>query len=126
MYFSLVYSSTAALDISHEDILEICSSCKRNNSRYNITGILVFKKPFFFQILEGSKKDVMELYYTIEDDIRHSAIEIFEQGEHSERLFQTWEISIARENSYPDMGDGIKNNSISDLMKLLREQNESI
>lgn len=56
------------------DILNIS---QQNNTRDEITGILMYHDNLFFQVLEGEQLEVENCYYKrIAHDIRHSALSI--------------------------------------------------
>ena len=86
----LVYVSEAISDLSKQDLSEILLSAKRNNYRYNITGILVFSKGKFMQFLEGPEFNVMKTFKAIKNDFRHYGIDIVRQGNISRRQYEGW------------------------------------
>ncbi|MFC6669292.1 BLUF domain-containing protein [Marinobacterium aestuariivivens] len=67
-----VYSSAANNPAMGETELEsLLNISRRNNAELGITGMLLFHKGSFFQILEGERAKVEALYSKIELDDRH-------------------------------------------------------
>lgn len=66
--------------LKKEEIDDILIRAKSMNTKNKISGILIHSDGNFFQIIEGDKKTVQELYLKIEDDHRHhSLIKIFQK-----------------------------------------------
>lgn len=87
---SLVYASTRSSDWSDDDIYEILTASKANNSQAGITGVLCFNGDFFLQCLEGSRSSVNALYRKIQNDTRHDSVVLLHYKEISERSFDKW------------------------------------
>ena len=85
--FELSYRSSKKKSTSLEDVEDILEVSRRNNKDLNITGCLVNYRDYFFQILEGNKKDVLELYETIKNDERHYEVSTLYKGAKIKRLF---------------------------------------
>jgi Sensors of blue-light using FAD len=75
-YFSSVSPGRPAAD--RESIL---ATSRRNNLRHGITGMLIYSKGNFLQILEGSHDPVLRVFDAIQRDPRHTGVtEIFQQA----------------------------------------------
>ena len=74
MQHTICYISTATKSFSDPEILELLENWKEKNSRLNIRGILLFSQGHFFQVLEGEKRVVLEMFQTIKQDSRHTGI----------------------------------------------------
>jgi hypothetical protein len=61
----------------------------------DVTGLLIYSDLHFFQILEGEKKVVLELFSKISNDKRHSDIQILSENNVDVRSFPTWEMAYA-------------------------------
>lgn len=85
----LIYTSAAAPGLGDADLEDIVQVSRTNNARRSITGMLLFTKGSFFQVLEGDEGTVQEVFATIVADPRHS---------HATRIIQE---PIA----HPDFGD---------------------
>ena len=74
-YFSSVSSQWTPFDTGA--ILQVS---RRNNLLRGITGLLLFDKGQYLQVLEGDPKTVNSLFEVIKDDRRHTGVtEVFRQ-----------------------------------------------
>lgn len=69
--YRLVYTSARSPRCTDSDIEQILTTSRKNNSALGITGILIYTKDRFLQVLEGEKEKVMALYEKIDKDDRH-------------------------------------------------------
>ncbi|CAL65363.1 BLUF domain-containing protein [Christiangramia forsetii] len=85
MRYAISYVSTASKDLQENEIQRILYSSEDQNNKDNITGLLLFSEGNFFQVIEGRKEDVTELYRKIENDRRHhNIIKLFQKPIHNE------------------------------------------
>jgi len=71
---TICYISNFARDLRKDTIIELIDSIKKNNSNNNITGLLILKNRYFFQILEGDSEQIDSLFNKIKVDPRHKTI----------------------------------------------------
>lgn len=62
MWQTISYVSTANRLLTNADINELLDFVKVKNNSLNITGILMYSDGNFFQILEGEKTIIKELF----------------------------------------------------------------
>lgn len=74
MEHAICYVSTASEEFSNEALMELFDTSKENNDSLDIKGILLFSEGNFFQVLEGEKQRVLDLYSRIMEDPRHTNI----------------------------------------------------
>lgn len=74
MLKTICYISDSSRDVSADLLTELYSKAKSNNSKNNITGVLVYKNHNFLQVLEGSQDIVDQTFDRIKNDSRHSNI----------------------------------------------------
>lgn len=74
MQHAICYISTVSAEFSDFEIRKLLEKWKQNNSSHDIKGILLFSVGNFFQVLEGEKVKVLELYSGITKDARHTNI----------------------------------------------------
>ncbi|MFZ1767471.1 MAG: BLUF domain-containing protein, partial [Candidatus Nitrotoga sp.] len=86
----LTYASTANKEWSSDELLELLKQARTNNGAKNITGMLLYSKGTFFQVLEGEEAAVENLYRTIEKDPRHKNCTLIEKLNITERAFTYW------------------------------------
>lgn len=91
--YQLTYSSVARANCNAADILDILNKSQKNNKALDITGCLVYHNDCFVQILEGSKKNIIDIYNIIKNDIRHSHVKLLWKGPSEQRVFKSWNMA---------------------------------
>ena len=87
---SLIYKSRCT-DLANWDLVEsILASSTRNNAANGITGVMVFTKTHFLQILEGPFVPLNATFERIARDTRHEEIQLINFTEINEREFANW------------------------------------
>ena len=77
------------------ELLEILEVARRDNlNKYNITGILLYKKGLFLQVLEGPKHFIRQLYAKLLLDPRHHHLAVIEECEIAKRSFAEWTMAF--------------------------------
>ncbi|WP_199611567.1 BLUF domain-containing protein [Flocculibacter collagenilyticus] len=121
----LIYcSATTEENISKEALEALLESSRQNNKKIDVTGILLFHKGSFFQVLEGDKEVINNLYNKISRDPRHTDIKKVVEEPIEERAFEKWSMAYPKVttddlrsikglndfflagNSYLDLGEG--------------------
>jgi uncharacterized membrane protein (DUF373 family) len=95
----LTYASTAINEWSPEELLSLLKTCRTNNGAKNITGILLYAKGTFFQVLEGDETTTNNLYRVIEKDKRHKDVTLIEKQPITERAFPYWSMGFEKIDS---------------------------
>ncbi|MFO8147405.1 MAG: BLUF domain-containing protein [Gillisia sp.] len=72
MRHSISYFSTAKSDLSTEHLANLLESTATRNNTLDISGILLCSEGNFFQLLEGEKEKVNDLFSIIKKDSRHN------------------------------------------------------
>ncbi len=101
MLVRLLYASRAAAPLTAEIVDSILEQSRSHNVPHGITGMLCFSHELFIQVLEGSRKNVSELYNRIVRDPRHGEIQLLIFEEISERRFADWtmgQVNLAKVN----------------------------
>jgi len=91
----LTYISTAR-DEAESDLDRILLASRRNNSRDDITGMLLFNGKRFLQALEGPDELVTATYDRIKLDPRHRAPVLLSSKPITERQFGAWAMACER------------------------------
>jgi hypothetical protein len=86
----LGYFSSASSDSSAADIEQILMTSRENNRRYGITGLLLYDKGNYLQIIEGLRAPVLTLFDAIKRDHRHTGVIDILQQPIAERQFPDW------------------------------------
>jgi hypothetical protein len=88
-FTQLIY--TSILNGNDESVLtSIHSHAVRNNTSVTITGMLIYYKGCFLQVLEGDKKTVHSVFEKIKEDTRHQNVHLLLEKEVEERFFSHW------------------------------------
>ncbi len=85
----LIYMSDL-IDENEANIAPILQSSISHNSKNDITGMLLYSKGNFLQVLEGDKEAVDETYDRICRDTRHHNIIFLTEEDVAERNFSNW------------------------------------
>ena len=72
--FHLIYASQEAHEFSKQDIVELLSNARKKNQQLDVHGMLLYDKGSFFQILEGDKDIIHDLFDEIVKDDRHQKV----------------------------------------------------
>lgn len=97
--YSLIYRSVARNSFDMPKIYKMLSEARDFNAIHSITGCLLYHRGQFIQLLEGAEAEVTSLYERIRHDPRHRLVELLEEEEIEERIFDQWSMA------FQDMGD---------------------
>ena len=92
----IVYTSAASKLLSDQDLSEILNSCRINNQKLNVTGMLLYSEGVFIQVLEGDEKTISELYQRIIIDPRHRSTLLLTRGIVDKRQFPDWRMGFRK------------------------------
>lgn len=74
MRHAICYVSNADNSLTTKEIEELLRFCEDNNIQNDIQGVLLYSEGNFFQVLEGEKEKVVDLWKRIQKDQRHYGI----------------------------------------------------
>ena len=86
----LVYSSRAKNEMSFTRVLTIIAKSRSANKVRNISGMLLYDRGIFLQVLEGPAETVRSLYASIGRDARHHDLKVLMEEPIQTRLFDGW------------------------------------
>ena len=89
MLYKLIYASRPRIS-GEADIEEILAASRRNNPQKHVTGMLLFNRDWFVQLLEGTRAATTERFLQISADPRHDGIELMAFRATPFRLFADW------------------------------------
>lgn len=98
MLVRLIYVSYSSIELTDEDVAQILATSRINNKNCNITGLLMYSDRYFFQCLEGERKQVNKTYLRILADNRHSRCLIISYIDIVARLFPNWSMEQVKFN----------------------------
>jgi hypothetical protein len=96
----LAYISRASEDfvnaasVDPRVIQVLSEKCNASNRQLGITGLLLYSRGRFLQLLEGRPEPVQELYAIILDDPRHTQIRKVLYGEVEAPMFKDWYMGV--------------------------------
>ncbi|MGF1644981.1 MAG: BLUF domain-containing protein [Thiotrichales bacterium] len=105
-----IYASGATKYFYKERLLELLKKAREKNVARGITGVLLFHKHSFFQVLEGEREVVRQLFAEIATDPRHARVTLIVEEAIPHRSFGSWtmgyaEISDVDINKIPGLND---------------------
>ncbi|STX52334.1 regulatory protein (GGDEF domain) [Legionella busanensis] len=95
MLSQLIYSSSAIASFNMDDLIYLTEQARKNNTQSDITGLLLFYQTYFFQVLEGERETISNLYINIKQDKRHTNIILLEEKNIQTRAFTKWSVGLA-------------------------------
>ena len=96
--YELSYRSTEKPGITSSDIENIIETSRKNNKKNDITGCLINFEGMFFQIIEGPKSAVLNLYKILKQDSRHFEVTELWKGVKLNRQFKDWNLAAISES----------------------------
>ncbi len=97
--FYIVYVSAAVRRFTPAELVELLEQSRQNNSRLEVTGMMLYKDGDFMQVLEGEEPVVRKLMATIDADPRHTGVIKLIHGNIEQRQFSDWSMGFRDLNS---------------------------
>jgi hypothetical protein len=91
----IIYASSADSKMSDAELRAILERARTENSRLNITGILLHAEGSYFQVLEGDADAIDSLYAKIGHDKRHASVVLIVREPIASRSFTDWSMGFA-------------------------------
>ena len=93
--FSITYMSKKVDYYDEDDLMHILNVSRKNNKQRGITGVLIYNRGYFIQILEGDRGIVNHIFFDrILKDKRHENIVVLSQGLTAKRDFANWDMGF--------------------------------
>ncbi|MEM7005843.1 MAG: BLUF domain-containing protein [Pseudomonadota bacterium] len=93
MVKQIVYRSKATIEITPEVVGDILTVAQENNTRFAVTGLLLYGDGIFMQVLEGSPDSTDEIYSRIRQDPRHCDVRDLYTGYADLRAYPDWQMA---------------------------------
>ena len=121
MLVELLYCSASAVPkLANADLDQILASARWRNLAQDITGMMIYYRGEFVQILEGRKKSVQNVYEKfICPDPRHMAINKVLENTISHRSFNDWSMGFV---GAPEIESPMPLSAMGILMHTLSEE----
>lgn len=88
--FSLTYSSTAAVPFDDDALAQLLEASRVSNVATDLSGLLLYRKGRFLQVLEGPEPAVRDAIDRIGNDPRHRDVRILVAEPIEKRRFADW------------------------------------
>ncbi len=89
-----------------EGLDEILNTARTNNSKRDVTGMLLFHDGSFIQVLEGEQSEVETLFEKIRLDPRHCDESVVLRTEVEDRAFDGWSMGYKRAATLEEVPEG--------------------
>jgi hypothetical protein len=124
MLVELLYCSVSIVpELSNVDLNHILASARQRNLSQGITGMLLYYRGEFVQILEGEKESVENVYEKfIGPDSRHTALNKVCENTISHRSFNKWSMGFV---GAAEIESRIPSSAIGILISVLWESSKS-
>jgi hypothetical protein len=124
MLVELLYNSASVrYPLNNVDLDHILASARRRNVAEKITGMLLYYRGEFVQILEGEKQSVENMYEKfIGPDLRHTALNKVHQNTISHRSFSEWSMGFI---GAQEIESRMPSSTIGILMDMLTDEAKS-
>jgi hypothetical protein len=99
MLSHLIYVSNRLQNCTEAEIEKILNACKKNNVKYDVTGVLLYSDSKFVQYIEGEYTEIMGLYDKIKGDKRHSNPVLLTSAPIQSRSFPSWQMGAKKFDS---------------------------
>lgn len=73
---------------------DIVATSKENNPKQGITGVLLFDRDRFVQVIEGEQDELYELLHRLKADSRHKSINVFFDDPIDHQEFTDWNMDV--------------------------------
>lgn len=90
----LIYFSQGTRQLSEIELKSMLNISRNNNTRQQVTGILVALDNCFLQLLEGDKTTITRLFEKIKTDDRHTDVLTLHKGVVENRNFPDWSMGF--------------------------------
>lgn len=97
--YRLIYVSSATASMNEDELWKLLETSRTNNTKMDITGILLYAEGSIIQMLEGEKEKVEALYSQISEDAKHQGLIKLLAEFTTHRDFPDWSMGFKRISS---------------------------
>lgn len=90
----IIYVSLAQHEMTTDELATLLEQSRVHNARCGITGMLLYHRQEFMQLIEGEEAEVRALFETICNDPRHQQIHKMWEGTMAQRSFSSWHMGF--------------------------------
>ena len=99
MRYVISYVSTQVRELKACEVVQILYETEIRNEAFGINGLLVYSEGNFFEVIEGEKEKIKNLYRHILKDTRHKDVILLFQKEIQKALFKDEDSHFISENT---------------------------
>jgi hypothetical protein len=92
--YRLGYVSTQTRPMEAGDLIDLLNVARDANKELGVTGMLLHREDSFFQVIEGTRENVLALFERICSDPRHQRVEVLFQEPTGKREFPDWRMGF--------------------------------
>ncbi|WP_239490039.1 BLUF domain-containing protein [Luteitalea sp. TBR-22] len=92
--FHMLYLSRSTRDWTMAELAQLVAYSQRRNEQDGLTGLLLYGRGHFLQLLEGRRQPLLLTYDRIARDARHTDIELLLDGPIPARVFEGWAMGL--------------------------------
>lgn len=108
MVYSIIYTSRSQNSFHIDEIKKMLLKAKQFNKVNNITGIILYYKLQFIQLIEGDKESIESLYKDIQADKRHFDVETIISTFSKQSLWTEWSMAFYDFSNTTDQSDYLR------------------
>ncbi|MDD7886596.1 BLUF domain-containing protein [Flavivirga sp. 57AJ16] len=120
MLKTICYISDSCQEESLKALQKLFSKAKKNNLKYNITGILIYSNSNFLQVLEGDQIHVDATFKRISLDTRHRNIFKVINIDIQQRIFEDYNFGFTIVNNSKEL------NNLHEYLEWLRKADNKL
>jgi Sensors of blue-light using FAD len=103
MLSTLTYQSRAVAPFTDEALHLLLRAAQTRNRAADVTGLMIYDDGRFFQCLEGPAETLEIIWRSIQQDPRHTDIELLGTAPTSTRFFANWDMRLAQSAAHNRM-----------------------
>ncbi|MBT8153742.1 BLUF domain-containing protein [Epibacterium ulvae] len=98
----LIYLSQTTRPMSSLETGRLIAKAQARNAKAGLTGMLVLLQSRFLQVLEGPENALAQCYGRIQQDKRHSHMQLLQSTPITQRAFPDWKMSLFHPEQLPE------------------------
>ncbi|MEM8559363.1 MAG: BLUF domain-containing protein [Bacteroidota bacterium] len=98
----LIYTSKATGLVGLPTLTDILSVSRSNNTRDQVTGLLLYHEGHYIQVFEGLSGDVNAVYRRVLGDPRHRDVQLLVRRQVAYRTFPNWAMGFRNVAELPE------------------------
>jgi diguanylate cyclase (GGDEF)-like protein/PAS domain S-box-containing protein len=92
----ITYTSHCARPLTPRELQDLLRASRARNLQAGVTGMLLHLSGSFLQVLEGESDEIERIWQSVQDDDRHTDLNLLADEPARDRLFQHWPMGYER------------------------------